>query len=228
MNPAPRIGHYDWAGGRETTLRFGPEEAPIVVVALPLFEESNRTRAFANGICRALADRGIGSVLPDMPGQGDSLLPLQTVRLADLRTAHHDLVDSLSAGRHRTYAVGIRSGALLDLDSHVYGRWYLSPQEGTALLRELTRMRQDAPVEDGLAIEIAGNSIALALLDDLAGDRPHPLGSTRTVRLSTDPAPAERRIDGAPLWRRSEPTNDPALGTVLADDIADWITSCAG
>ena len=40
-------------------LRFGPDTGPVVVVALPLFEEANRTRAFAVSILRALAARGI-------------------------------------------------------------------------------------------------------------------------------------------------------------------------
>lgn len=40
-------------------LRFGPAAGPVVVVALPLFEEANRTRAFAVAILRALAERGV-------------------------------------------------------------------------------------------------------------------------------------------------------------------------
>jgi hypothetical protein len=50
----------------------------------------------------------------------------------------------------------------------------------------------------------------------------------RTVRLDTDPKPADRHVPGIPLWRRAEPDNDPALAALLADDIADWIATCEG
>jgi HAD superfamily hydrolase (TIGR01509 family) len=39
-------------------LRFGPAEGPLVVLAMPLFEEANRTRAFAVTLLRALAAAG--------------------------------------------------------------------------------------------------------------------------------------------------------------------------
>ncbi len=38
-------------------LRFGPADGLVVVAALPLFEEANRTRAFMVTILRALAER---------------------------------------------------------------------------------------------------------------------------------------------------------------------------
>ena len=58
------IDHYDWAGGREAMLRFGPAGGPVVVAALPLFEEANRTRSFVVTILRLLAARGIAGALP--------------------------------------------------------------------------------------------------------------------------------------------------------------------
>ena len=61
------IGHYDWAGGREALWRFGPDTGLVVVAALPLFEEANRTRTFVVTVMRMLAKRGIAGVLPDLP-----------------------------------------------------------------------------------------------------------------------------------------------------------------
>ncbi|MEG8052367.1 hypothetical protein QP185_02180 [Sphingomonas aerolata] len=52
-------------------LRFGPDAGPRVIAVLPLFEEANRTRAFLVETLRALAGRGIGSILPDLPGTGE-------------------------------------------------------------------------------------------------------------------------------------------------------------
>src|SRR3954469_12418228 len=75
------IDHYDWAGGREAMLRFGPDTGPVVIAAMPLFEEANRTRAFIVTILRALAAQGIASALPDLPGTGESLIETEHASL---------------------------------------------------------------------------------------------------------------------------------------------------
>ncbi|MET0308513.1 MAG: hypothetical protein ABW023_07385 [Sphingomonas sp.] len=209
------IEPYDWAGGREAMLRFGPTTGPVIVAALPLFEEANRTRGFLVTILRALADRGIGSVLPDLPGTGDSLVPTERLRIANLRSAF--AAAARTAGR-RAYAVSIRSGALLDGTVLVSSRWHFAPQTGPELLRELHRIRQA-----GGGADFAGNRLSpefLAELDD------SDLEKARTVRLDSDPKDADARYDGAPLWRRAEPDNDPALAALLADDIAAWVRAC--
>ena len=78
------IGQYDLPHGPEPLLRFGPAEGPQLLMLLPLFEEHNRTRAFAVTLLRALAALGIGALLPEMPGQGESLMPTEALRLATL------------------------------------------------------------------------------------------------------------------------------------------------
>ncbi|MBN9990607.1 hypothetical protein JND45_14830, partial [Listeria monocytogenes] len=65
-------------------LRFGPDQGPLVAVALPLFEDANRVRGFAVAICRALAARGVATILPDLPGQGESLVPLERCSILDI------------------------------------------------------------------------------------------------------------------------------------------------
>lgn len=245
MDTGPRIDSYQWAGGREAMLRFAPEDVAVVVLALPLFEEANRTRAFGVGILRALARRGIGGVLPELPGQGESEVTTEEMRLADLRAAF--------AAAPGTHAVAVRSGALL-----VDGRpcWMLSPQDGPALLRELSRV--NGGVLTGEPVEVAGNLLSRALLDDLqtathpgepkatGGQRRSPvamgngalptlanpsqlgprLRGGRVVRLTSDPQPADRHVEGQPLWRRAEPANDLVLAEILATDIAEWIVIC--
>ncbi|WP_419807269.1 hypothetical protein [Sphingomonas sp.] len=217
MTAAPRLDSYEWAGGREAMLRFGPDDGPIVVMALPLFEEANRTRAFGVSILRVLATRGIGGVLPDLPGQGESEVATADVRLVDLTAAF--------AAVPGTRSVAIRSGALF-VDARPC--WVLSPQSGAALARELARMKGD--FADGDREEVAGNVIDRELLAALS-NATHPgggRGGTRTVRLASDPGVADRHIPGQPLWRRAEPGNDFALAEVLAADIAGWIASCEG
>lgn len=217
----PRFDHYDWAGGRETMLRFGPDAGPRVVAVLPLFEEANRTRAFLVAVLRALGERGIGSILPDLPGTGESVVETRDLRLPDLRQAFAALVGTVDAP---VYALTIRSGALVDCDASLAGRWRLAPQSGGDLLRDLNRIRAAStmPDEDGYA----GNSLSAALLADLRDAVPYD--ASRTVRLESDPRPADAHYAGAPLWRRSEPGSEATLSDKLAADIAGWIAACGG
>lgn len=211
MTGGLRIGHYDWSGGREPVLRFGPD-APRVIVSLPLFEEANRTRAFAVTLLRALAARGIGGLLPDWPGTGESLVRTSEATLGAMREACRGLAEGM-------FSVAIRSGALIDTTADVRGRWHLSPIEGDDLVRELRRL---ADPQTG---DIAGNEVSAAMIGELAEAR---VGDARVIRLDSDPRPADRKIAAAPLWRRAEPGNDPALAELLADDIAEWIAACDG
>lgn len=201
------INHYDWEGGREAMLRFGPSKGPVVVAALPLFEEANRTRTFVVTLLRALAERGIASVLPDLPGQGESLLPTASARLAGMRTAF--------AGVPGDFTIAIRSGALLDAGERK-GRWHFAPQQGNELLRELRRLR-------GASEDFGGNQLSDTLLTEL---ETATTAQARTVRYETDSKPADLKVPGAPLWRRAEPDNDPVLAALLADDIAAWVRAC--
>lgn len=216
-------------------LRFGPDTGPVVVVALPLFEEANRTRAFAVTILRALADRGIAGALPDLPGQGESLLPTHETDLAKLRAGFAAAVASLTTP---VVTLAIRSGTLLDTDAAVTARTHLSPMTGADLRRELIRARQASARESGDPfdpasldtatdpVELAGNLVSPALLAQLSDATPSPQ-QTRTVRLATEAKPADAKLPGSPLWRRAEPDNDPAFAQAVADDIAQWIATCA-
>jgi hypothetical protein len=221
------IDHYDWAGGREAMLRFGPASGPVVVAALPLFEEANRTRAFVVTILRGLARRGIGSALPDLPGTGESLIPTADATLTGWRTAYAAAVASLGG---TALSAAFRGGALIDGEASVAGRWQLAPVEGSALVRDMMRTRltaadgSDGDPDKGV-IELAGNVISRTLLTDLEQAEP---SDGRVVRLDSDPREADLKLPGAPLWRRAEPGNDPELADLIADDIAAWVRSCVG
>ena len=231
-------------------LRFGPDDGPVVVMALPLFEEANRVRAFAASICRALAERGVASALPDVPGQGESQVPLETMASSgSIAEGYEAAVDTLRERERGVYGAAIRSGALLDYLADLNGRWHFAPQCGPDLLRELTRIKQrsadtSAPLhkfwyqeplasegEAQPAAEVAGNLIAASLFTCLKADLIWSVdddGPWRVVRLDSDAAPADRHVPGAPLWRRAEPGNDLMLAQTLADDIAQWVRTCEG
>jgi len=194
------ISYYDWPGGREAMLRFGPATGPVVVAALPLFEEANRTRAFVVTVLRELAGRGIAGALPDLPGTGESLVPTSEVSIATMREAF--------AAVPGDYTIAIRSGTLLDAGERK-ARWHLAPQSGADLTRELDRIRTL-----GGGSDFGGNAISEALLAELADAMP------AEAEISSRPISA--------LWRRAEPDNDPVLAALLADDIAAWVRRCEG
>ena len=216
-------------------LRFGPAEGPVVVAALPLFEEANRTRAFVVTILRALAERGIAGALPDLPGQGESLVPTEAARLADWRAAFAAAARSL--GR-RPHGFALRSSAVLDSEADLISRWRLSPISGQKAIGELQRA-EVAGRKDKIKLEMfgpdsppatfAGNRIAFPLFRDLLEDEhiPSVPGPLRTIRLATEAASADAKFEAAPLWRRAEPDNDLAFAERVADDIAQWIAACA-
>ena len=214
-----RFDHYVWAGGREAMLRFGPDTGLIVLAALPLFEEANRTRQFACTILRALAGHGIGSVLPDFPGTGESLVATVDATLSDQRRAYTALAQQLGAD---IYALSVRSGALLEGEAALAGRWHLSPQSGEDLVRDLERARAAAGKAEG---EYAGTRLSSQQLAELREAVPRGDGRCRIIRLDTDPRDADATYPGAPLWRRSEPDNNIELAEQLAADIAHWIAA---
>ena len=230
------IDHYDWVGGREAMMRFGPATGPVVVAVLPLFEEANRVRTFFVGVLRRLAERSVASVLPDLPGQGESLVATEYAMLAGWRTALASAA-AAAAGDRPVHILSCRGGALLDHDVKAASRWQLAPAKGEALIRELfhTSAAAGAPIEmdlnnyndEGGPVTIAGNLLSRPLLRDLNAADCIREGVVRVVRLETDPAVADRKVEGAPLWRQSEPGDDPALAATLADDVAEWIARCA-
>ncbi|OYY66215.1 hypothetical protein [Sphingomonas sp. 28-62-11] len=225
------IDHYDWAGGREAMLRFGPADGPVVVMLPALFEEHNRTRAFAVTICRGLADHGVASLLPDLPGQGESVVPTEDAMLDHWQMALQGLLAAQSPAS-RVILASIRGGAVVNSATGLSGVWRLSPVTGQAVLRDLMRTRAVAgDYVGGLdyhPVEAAGNVIGRAMINALeaADDVPIPSAPLRTVRLDSDPASADMKLPGAPIWRRTEPGNDPALAALLAADLADWVRQC--
>lgn len=214
--------HYAWAGGDELLHLWParPLSEPAhdsVIIALPPFEEASRLRALAATIARTLSERRIAVAIPDLPGTGESLVATGDARLTEWRDAFAAAARALPG---RVHGVAFRAGALIDGEADLASRWLLSPQGGPLLVRELERLRQ---LGDGL---VAGNAVADEMLDQLSEAEAATGGPLRVVRLATEAQPADRKVEAAPLWRRAEPDNDPALAELLADDISDWIALC--
>lgn len=217
---------YRWAGGEEAALRLGPDRGPTVLVSPALFEEANRTRAFTVAVMRALAEYGIGigSLLPDLPGIGESMVATVDARLENWRAAL-----AASSGDRPVVVFAVRGGSLIDGEVTAVGRYQLAPVEGDSLVRDLVRSARVAgrtPDVTRPAVDLAGNLIARELLDALSEAEPTP--GARVIRLASDPRPADLKLPGRPLWRGSEPDSDAVLARAVAADLAEYARACAG
>lgn len=208
-------------------LRFGPADGPTLLFAPALFEEANRTRTAMIDVGRRLAADGFGVALPDLPGTGESLAPTVEARLTSWRRAFAACAETLPSPVH---LVAWRGGALVATEAAVASRWCLAPLSGAAVTRDLHRIRAASGLAAaaGDASEYGGNLLHRALLDELDAAEPVTAPPLRVVRLASDPRPADAKLDGVALWRRTEPATDARLQAAIASDIAAWVRTCAG
>lgn len=216
---AARGPHVHRYADGEFMLAYGPQDGPQLIVLQPLFEELNRCRAMIAGLCRALAGRGIGCWLPDLPGTGESPRALDGVIWEDWLAAAEAAAATVREATGTIPAtLAIRGGALLD---HRAGsrRLRLAPTTGRSLLSDL---RRSALAGGSDPAHPAGYTLSPGLADALAAAEPSAEGDIRTLRLASDDRPADHRIAGTPLWRRPEPAMDRDLEMALAEDITSW------
>ncbi|HEX9946341.1 MAG TPA: hypothetical protein VGA98_02265 [Allosphingosinicella sp.] len=199
-----RVGDRD-----EWMMRIG--SGPALLFLPPLFEEMNRTRALLAAVMRILAGEGYGCFLPDLPGTGESERALEEVSWQDWLAAAAAAAEACGP----IAAVSLRGGALLD--EPVRRRWRFAPATGASLARDLARA--------GLMTEGGGGGYApsAALLAALGSAEPVTGADVRTVRLATDRAEADLKLDGPPLWRRAEPQTSSELTEAIASDISRWV-----
>ncbi len=211
---------------RVPALRFGPGDARWRVLLIPpLFDEANRMRRTLAMTMRALADQGVASLLPDLPAQGESLLPNEAATLELWREGLREL-----ARNERPLIVASwRGGALIDdAVEGALGWWRMSPVAGASLVRALLRTRIAGDKEGGRTttadslrrdaaaapVELGGYRLSGAMLDQLDRATPVAVSPVREV------TPAE--MNGSALWLRSQPGEDRAMAEAMAADLANW------
>jgi hypothetical protein len=212
---------YRSDGRQEWAMRIGAGDAPPILFVPPLFEEMNRTRALTAGVMRRLAAQGLGCWLPDLKGTGESFENMNDVHWDDWR---HDV---MSAAAHVERAAGrapliasLRGGGLIDDAAAGIGWWRLAPVAGASLARDMVRA--------GLAgVEWAGYAPSAELRGRLEDATPVDQAPLRVARLASDAGPADAKLTGPALWRRSEPGNSDELAEAMATDIAAWHDTCA-
>lgn len=205
----------------EWLMRAGRPHARAILIVPPLFEEMNRTRALVAAVMRRLARQGHSCWLLDLGGTGESEAALGAMRWEDWR---HDVTFAaahIAEQAGRPLVASLRGGALIDDCAAARGWWRLTPLDGAAVGRDMAR--------SGLAggVEWAGYAPAPALREALEAAKPAPVGPLRTVRLASDVAPADAKLEGPALWRRSEPGNSAELAEAIAEDIKRWSLQCA-
>src|SRR3546814_17749013 len=106
----------------EHQLRIAPGGAPraTIVIVPPLFEEANRTRRTLVLAMRALAADGFAAVLPDLPGQNESLAPRAD---ADLERGQDALAGVVATIDGPAIDESVGGGALIDPRAEAAAWW---------------------------------------------------------------------------------------------------------
>ncbi|WP_447756299.1 hypothetical protein [Sphingopyxis fribergensis] len=217
----------------EHRLRIDPAGIPraTILIVPPLFEEANRTRRTLVLAMRALAAEGFAAVLPDLPGQNESLVPLIEVDLVRWQDALAAVASDIDGP---TIIASFRGGGLIDHKAKVKAWWRLAPVGGASLLRTLMRARVSADREAGVAssleslhdeartapLLLAGNRLSPAMMAQLGASEAQAVEPLRSVGLGAD------GIAGTPLWLRAEPGEDAAMAEAIAADISAWSNTC--
>lgn len=222
----------------EACLRVAPDGGaggPTIMLVPPLFDEANRLRRTLVLMMRALADIGHASLMPDLPGQNDSLIPTEAVTLAQWRTALATHAEAING----PYLVASwRGGTLIDdAARHPLGWWRMAPVAGASLLKTMFRTRIAGEKEAGRSvtveqlraaagdrpIELAGNRLSAAMLAELEAATPADVARLRQVT----PGAGDGQVPGSALWLRAEPGEDGAMAAAMAADISAWAATCA-
>jgi hypothetical protein len=221
----------------EHSVRAGPNSGPAILFILPLFDEANRLRRTIRLAMAALADAGIGVILPDLPGQNESLISTQDVTLEDWRSALAMLV---AAENRPIITASLRGGCLLDDASGAVAHWRCTPAKGSALLRIMLRTRLAADKECGVQsdqaslissaaqqpLELGGNLLSSAMIAQLQSAEPLPCSPCRTVAIDAEADGVDGHISGSPLWLRAEPGENAQFAAAIAADVIAWGRTC--
>ena len=217
----------------EHRLRVAPAGAPraTILIVPPLFEEANRTRRTLVLAMRTLAAEGFAAVLPDLPGQNESPVPLVEVDLDRWRDAFAEIATEIDGP---VIVASFRGGALIDHKAQAKAWWRLAPVGGASLLRTLMRARVSADREAGITssleslqdeaksapLLLAGNRLSPAMVAQLGASEAQAVEPLRSVGLGAD------GIAGTPPWLRAEPGEDAAMADAIAADISAWSKTC--
>jgi hypothetical protein len=202
--------------GAEAALGCG-DGPPRLLIIPALLDEANKLRRFTVQTMRALADAGVASVLPDLPGCNESPAPLAAQTLAGWREA----MRAAAAQFGVSHVLAIRGGALADPGT--LPAFHYAPVSGAAILRAMLRAAVMAEREAGRGATREG-LLERGLADGLvlAG---HHLGAAMVAGLDAAQPPAatvipQAALGGPALWLRAEPGEDEGQSLRLSEAVA--------
>jgi hypothetical protein len=225
LSEQPHHLTYQFAGQAEQCLAFGDYDASTrrILLVPPLFDEMNRVRRTWVQAMRILADKGITSALPDLPGCNESSAPLAEQSLSAWREATAEAAKAFSA----THIFSVRGGCLID---EVAGLpvMRLAPVKGASILKAIIRTRIAGDKEAGVItsadalamavqqapVELAGNLINMQMWQEL--ESAVPAASPNATDFIPDSGKSWT------LWLRAEPQYDAEIAAGLALAIEDW------
>jgi hypothetical protein len=224
----PEYPTYHFAGRDEYCLSLGSGADRRILIVPPLFDEMNRMRHVLVSAMRNLAERGVGSMLIDLPGCNESNAQLAKQDLESWRGA----VAACAAQLGATHSASLRGGALIDGVAHI-PHWRLAAAKGASLLKIMVRTRIAGEKEAGRVLteaallaepgptELAGNMLGPTMIAQLGSAEPLAVRNLTQRTLGTE-------VAGSPLWLRAEPQDDPAFAAAIAEDLDRWSVSCGG
>lgn len=184
-----------------------------ILIVPPLFDEANRMRRLLIETMRLLDAARIDCILPDLPGTNESPQNLDRMSLQGWYQS------MISAATHfgATGVLAVRGGGLV---APALPGWLYAPTSGTAILRQMMRMRILAAREAGRdesSADLLEQGRATGL--DLAG---YPLPAEMVAGLQDAVPPTTLKaihqsdIGGTSLWLRAEPDHDANQAEALA------------
>jgi hypothetical protein len=228
---APEDLRYTVARHDEFCLGFGGHNTRRILIIPPLFDEMNRMRRVLVSAMRDLAERGVGSLLIDLPGCNESLASREAQTLNGWR----DAVGASATQLAVTHIAALRGGTLIDECRPGLPHWRLAPVKGASLLKTMIRTRIAGEKEAGNSIseaelmaqaqtapiELAGNMLGSEMVAQLAVTEPVALTYLTERKMGED-------IAGSPLWLRAEPQDDAEFAANIAADLERWSAACGG
>ena len=222
------ISSYAFNGAQEYCLIRGSDTDIKICIIPPLFDEMNRLRRTLVEVTRLLENKGIGTIMPDLPGCNESSVPLGRTSFSDWKQA----IIAVCLEHNATHIASLRGGCLLDDAVPILPRWRFAEISGSKLLRTMIRTRIASDKEDGVSntteslmaigktegLSLAGNSLSADMLSQFEKAVPVKGDNVHYVSLGQN----DGQIAGKPLWLRAEPDHDPVLAKSMATDLSRW------
>jgi hypothetical protein len=215
------LGGPDGKASEEMAVSFAGDTGAVVLVLPAWFDEANKLRRFTLSVMRALAERGIGSALPDLPGCNESVAPLAVQTLEGWREAAASAADRAAA----THVLAMRAGVLI-APQRLPG-WHFAPTTGGKQLSAMLRAHVFAEREAGRHVTREsllerGREDGLVLGGWTLGSAMVRALETAQPEANPQQTPIEQSELGGPgLWLRAEPSHDEAQARMLAAKIAE-------